>query len=97
MPFTLYVLRCADGSYYIGHTDDLEKRMDQHWIGAGCSYTAKRSRHPLELAWTCEFEDRLTALERELQIKGWTRAKKEALIAGEWARLKTLARGPNRS
>jgi len=89
-PFYLYILRCGDGSLYIGHTDDLETRMGQHSTGELGGYTARR--HPLTLVYTCEFATRLEALERERQIKGWTRAKKEALIRGDWERLRQLAR-----
>lgn len=90
-PFYLYILRCADDSLYIGHTDDLATRMQQHHSGAlgGCTAT----RHPLTLVFVSEHETRLEALERERQIKRWTRAKKEALIAGDWDRLRQLAVG----
>ncbi len=88
--FYIYILRCGDGSYYVGHTDDLETRMRQHANRERCGYTARR--HPLTLVYTCEFSTRLEALERERQIKGWTRAKKEALIRGDWDQLSQLAR-----
>ncbi len=90
MAFYVYILRCSDGSYYTGHTDDLEKRIAQHKEGEVPEYT--RNRRPLELAFADEFPSREEALERERQIKGWTRAKKEALIQGDWERLKQLAR-----
>src|SRR6266849_8561757 len=77
-PFVLYVLRCADGSYYVGHTDDLEKRIFQHETGELCGYTSRR--RPVTLLYACEFATRAEALQRELQLKGWSRAKKEALI-----------------
>jgi predicted GIY-YIG superfamily endonuclease len=76
----------------IGHTDNLEARMSQHHE-AEIGYTAER--HPLRLVWTCEFPSRLDALERERQIKGWSRAKKAALIRGDWERIHQLARGPS--
>ena len=75
-PFWLYNLKCSDGSDYLGHTDDLEKRLDQHYEGVPGCYTFKR--RPVELVYQCEFETREEALSRELQLKGWTRAKKEA-------------------
>jgi len=90
MTFWLYILRCADGSYYIGHTEDLEKRFAQHNLGAVSSYT--RKRRPLTLVFSEQFSRREEALARERQIKGWSRAKKEALIKGNWTRLRELAR-----
>ncbi|MBI5268190.1 MAG: GIY-YIG nuclease family protein, partial [Burkholderiales bacterium] len=89
-PFFVYLLRCADGSYYAGHTDDLDARMRQHHAGT-LGYTSER--RPLELAWAGEFETRAGALAFEQQIKGWSRAKKEALIRGDWDAVQRLARG----
>jgi tRNA/rRNA methyltransferase len=88
--FHVYILKCGDGSFYVGHTDDLEKRIAEHHAGALCDYT--RRRHPLQLVFTCEFATRFEALERERQLKGWSRAKKEALIRGDWDRVRLLAR-----
>lgn len=90
MPFYIYILRCADGSYYTGHTEDLEKRIDEHHMGAIPGYTQKRL--PVELVFTDEFPSREDALDREKQIKGWSRSKKEALIAGDWERLVELSK-----
>lgn len=90
MDFYAYLLRCADGSYYAGHTDDLDHRMAQHITGELGGYTAKRK--PVELVWSDTFPSRYEALAAERQIKGWSRAKKEALIAGDWARMSELAR-----
>ena len=87
-PFHVYLLRCADSSYYCGHTDNLDMRMQQHHSG-DVGYTS--TRKPVELVWQGEFETREGALAFEQQIKGWSRAKKEALIAGDWARIQTLA------
>ena len=91
MSFWVYLLRCADGSYYTGHTDNLEQRMGQHHAGSipGCYTFNKR---PLTLVWSQDFPSRLEALESEMQIKRWSRAKKEALIASDWATLKLLAK-----
>ena len=90
MPFWVYILRCADGSYYTGHTDSLEKRIAEHSSGAVPGYTT--SRRPLRLAFACDFETREEALGAELQIKGWSRAKKEALMSDDWSKLSELAR-----
>ena len=91
MAFYAYLLRCNDGSYYAGHTDDLELRMGQHATGALGGYTAKRL--PVELEWSDSFQTRDDAFAAEWRIKGWSRAKKEALIAGDWALVSALARG----
>ncbi|TPG43521.1 GIY-YIG nuclease family protein [Sphingomonas koreensis] len=90
MTFWAYILRCADGSYYTGQTDNLEVRIASHQSGQIAGHT--RSRRPVTLAWSQDFPSRLEALEAERRIKGWTRAKKEALIAGDWNRLSHLAR-----
>ncbi|MEQ1658853.1 MAG: GIY-YIG nuclease family protein [Hylemonella sp.] len=88
-PFYVYLLRCSDGSYYGGQTDNIETRMQQHYSGE-IGYTSKRK--PVELVWQGEFETREGAIAFEQQIKGWTRAKKEALIAGDWLRIRELAK-----
>jgi predicted GIY-YIG superfamily endonuclease len=94
--FWTYLLQCADGSCDTGHSENLEYRLAQHHAGAfGDCYTFKR--RPLTLAWSQEFPSRIEALEAERQIKGWRRAKKQALIAGDWARIGRLARGKDRS
>jgi putative endonuclease len=90
MAFWAYMLRCSDGRYYVGHTDNLDHRIGQHQSGQGCDFT--RNRRPVTLVWSQDFPSRLEALEAERRIKGWTRAKKEALIAGDWDRLSILAR-----
>ncbi|MBT9527108.1 MAG: methylmalonyl Co-A mutase-associated GTPase MeaB, partial [Rhizobacter sp.] len=90
MAFTTYLLRCADGSYYCGHTDDMAVRLRQHEDGL-IGYTAERK--PFSVAWQGEFESRAEALQFELQVKGWSRAKKEALIAGDWKGIQRLAWG----
>jgi predicted GIY-YIG superfamily endonuclease len=90
MTFWTYILRCRDGSYYTGHTEALESRIAAHQSGQIAAHT--RSRRPVALAWSQDFPTRLEALEAERRIKGWSRAKKEALIAGDWHRLSHLAR-----
>lgn len=88
-PFITYMLRCADGSYYLGHTDELEKRIAEHQHGEGCAWT--KSRLPVELVWRQEFPDREAARAAEQQIKRWSRAKKEALIEGNFDLLRLHA------
>ncbi|MBP6964999.1 MAG: GIY-YIG nuclease family protein [Armatimonadetes bacterium] len=89
-PFYAYMLLCADNSYYAGHTDDLEKRVAEHQAGGKCVYTAKR--RPVRLVWSERFATRNEAKEAEARIKGWTRAKKEALARGEYEIIVQLAR-----
>ncbi|MEH6757938.1 MAG: GIY-YIG nuclease family protein [Parasphingorhabdus sp.] len=93
MAFYTYILRCADSSFYTGQTDNLEQRIAQHQSGYFTGYTYKR--RPIELVWSEIFSTRVEALEAERQIKGWSKAKKQALIDGNWGLLSELAR--NRS
>ena len=98
MPFFVYILRCADDSYYVGHTDDIEKRLSEHWAGFCRGYTA--SHRPIAIEYVCEVPTRDEAIIRERQIKGWTRAKKTALIRGDFDVLHRLAKrrgGPSTS
>jgi len=89
-PICLYVLRCADGSYYVGTArQGLERRVSEHNDGTCSGYTA--SRRPVELAYSCGFQRFADAVAAERQVKGWTRAKKEALIAGDFELLSHLA------
>lgn len=88
--FWVYILRCVDGSYYTGHTDNLEKRLGQHQVGEYEGYTATRC--PVELAWSQECATREEALSAERQIKGWSRQKKEAMMRGDWREVACLAR-----
>lgn len=90
MAFHAYLLRCGDGSFYAGHTEDLETRVAQHQQGLIPGYTI--ARRPVVLVWTESFGTRDEALVAERRIKGWRRAKKQALIDGDWERLKLLAR-----
>ncbi len=90
MSFHTYLLRCADGSYYAGHTDNLELRVAQHESGEIEGYTS--TRRPVSLVWSEMFGSRDEALSAELQIKGWSRRKKEALISGDFDALRSLAR-----
>ncbi|HET7385994.1 MAG TPA: GIY-YIG nuclease family protein [Nocardioidaceae bacterium] len=86
-----YLLRCADGSYYVGSTTDLEARLWQHNYGdGGAAYT--RRRRPVELIWAGEFDTPAEAYAFEKQVQGWSRAKREALAAGRLERLPALSR-----
>jgi tRNA/rRNA methyltransferase len=89
LTYYAYLLRCSDGSFYAGHTDDLDVRLAQHQRGEAGGYTERR--RPVELVWCETFPTRDEAFAAERQIKGWRREKKEALIAGDWARVRNLA------
>jgi predicted GIY-YIG superfamily endonuclease len=89
-PFYVYMLRCANKAFYVGHTDDLDRRLAQHNEGMGGEYTAEH--RPVELVWFAEMPTRHEAFLRERQIKGWTRGKKKALIRGDWERIHDFAR-----
>ncbi|ASY45523.1 MAG: TrmJ/YjtD family RNA methyltransferase [Pseudomonadota bacterium] len=90
MTFHTYMLHCADGSYYVGHTDNLEQRIAQHQSGEISGYT--QTRRPVALVWSQDFGTRDEALSAEQQIKGWSRKKKEGLIAGDWDAIRQAAR-----
>jgi len=90
MPFWTYMLHCADRSFYVGHTDNLETLIGQHEAGQITGYT--QTRLPVKLVWSQSFGTRIEALEAERQIKGWSRAKKLALIREDWSLISTLAR-----
>ena len=89
--FWVYLLKCADKSYYAGHTDNLENRLAQHHgKEIPTCYTA--TRLPVTLVYSQEFSTRMEDLPSERQIKGWSRKKKEALIRGDWAALSLHAK-----
>jgi putative endonuclease len=85
----VYILRCSDGSYYTGSTVDLAARIWQHNDGVGANFT--RTRRPVELVYAEESERVEDAFAREKQVQGWSRAKKEALIARSFEKLPELA------
>ena len=89
-----YMLRCADGSFYVGCTTDLDTRMAQHHSGHFTGYTS--DRRPVELVWSDLCDDVEDAIAMERRIKGWSRAKKLALIDGDWTRIRALGRRPSR-
>jgi putative endonuclease len=89
MAFWTYMVHCADQTFYVGHSDNLERRIAEHHSGAVPGYT--QTRLPVKLVWHENFATRIEALEAERQIKGWSRAKKLALIRGDWTRISFLA------
>jgi putative endonuclease len=95
MPCYLYILRCADGSYYTGtyRGEDIETRVSEHNLGHYAdAWTA--SRRPVALVFSEEFASITDAIAAERRVKGWSRAKKEAMIEGRWTDLPGLARRP---
>jgi putative endonuclease len=86
----MYILRCRDGSYYVGSARFLESRLAQHQAGEGARYTAHRL--PVELIFACEFDRMDEAYAAEKKVQGWSRAKREALIAGRFDLLPGLAK-----
>ena len=86
----MYILLCADGTYYTGSTIDLEKRLEQHQKGEGANHTKKRL--PVILVYYEEYTRIDQAFRREKQVQGWSRKKKEALIEGATHTLPQLAK-----
>src|SRR5436305_3270699 len=92
MAIYVYMLRCADNSYYVGSAtgDDLQPRIDQHNCGVFPGYTF--SRRPVTLVRSERFDRATDGIAAERQIKGWSRAKKEALIKQNWLEISRLSR-----
>jgi len=86
----VYILLCSDGSYYVGSTRNLEHRVWQHSTGRGSTHTS--TRLPIKLAFAQEYDNIGDAYAREKQIQGWSRKKREALIAGEFNDLPRLSK-----
>ncbi len=90
MSFWVYMLECADGSIYTGHTDDLDARIAGHHQGTFKGHTSLR--RPLRMIFSEQFSTRDEAFAAERRMKGWSRAKKLALGRGDWAEVVRLAR-----
>ena len=86
----VYITLCSDGTYYVGSTTDLEQRIIDHNEGRYEGYTS--TRLPVKLLWSSEFSDIRYAFEYERKIKKWSRAKKEALMKGDYDQLHLLSR-----
>jgi putative endonuclease len=86
----MYILECSDGSYYVGSTKNLERRLSEHQEGLGARYTTRRL--PVKLVYCEEYDRVADAFYREKQIQGWRRAKREALINGDPDLLPALAK-----
>jgi putative endonuclease len=87
--YYVYMLSCADESFYVGVTNDVERRLGQHQDGRDSNcYTY--TRRPVQLVYCSDFRDVEQAIRWEKQLKGWSRAKKTALINGDWERIREL-------
>jgi putative endonuclease len=89
----MYILKCANDSYYTGSTTDLERRLKQHQNGEGANFTRKHL--PVKLVYFEEFHRIDLAFYREKQVQGWSRRKKEALINGKPEKLPELSKSYN--
>jgi putative endonuclease len=91
----MYILECANGTFYTGSTIDIDKRLAQHHAGEGANYTKKH--RPVKLVYVEFFQNIEDAFNREKQVQGWSRKKKLALISGEYNKLSSLAECSNNS
>jgi putative endonuclease len=94
MPF-IYILRCADETLYVGHTEDLASREETHNAGRGAKYTAART--PVRMVYAEEHASVASAIARERQLKRWSHKKKEALILADRTGLRWLGRRSTKS
>ena len=95
MAFWVYILECSDGSYYTVHTENLELRIAQNQQNLTGGYTS--TRLPVKLVFSQSFTTRVEAISSDRQIKGWSRAKKTAMIKGDWEEVSRLACGSTSS
>ena len=97
MNFFVYILRCSNGAYYVGshRGQDVDYRVAQHNEGLDRKAYTYRYR-PVELLWSCSFADPTDMALFERQLKGWSRAKKEAFMRSDWEELRTLAKSRTR-
>ena len=95
MTFWAYMLHCNGGLLYVGHTDNLDRRIAQHESGSIPGFTCDHL--PVKLIWSEAFGTRIEALEAERRLKGWSKAKKLALVRGDWALISALAKGKGKA
>ena len=93
--YTVYILRCSDGSYYTGMTSDLSGRLSDHQSGVHLNAYTK-TRRPVTLVYSSDFTEVMQAISWEKTLKRWSRAKKEALIHGDYDALPELAKNAKR-
>ena len=89
-PLFVYIVECSDGLYYVGSTDNVEVRVAKHNSGEYCGFTSRR--RPVKLVFAQEFKSAMDAVSAERQLKGWSRAKKLALIEGQYDLLVELSK-----
>ena len=90
MDFYVYIINCSDGSYYIGHTNNIDKRLSEHNEGTGSFHT--RLHRPFELVYLERYQTRKEAFWVERKLKAWSRKKKEALISKDWNELSNCSK-----
>ena len=90
----VYILECSDKSYYVGITNNIEKRVHEHNIGLNVSANTY-SKRPVTLIWSNKFTSELESIKWEKKIKGWNRKKKEALVNGDYELLSKLSECKN--
>jgi putative endonuclease len=83
--FFVYILKCGDDSYYVGSTNNIEKRIERHSASEAAEWI--KNRLPIKIVYQEKHETLLSARQREKQIKGWSRKKKENLINGVWKKI----------
>ncbi|MHC4194175.1 MAG: GIY-YIG nuclease family protein [Planctomycetota bacterium] len=86
----VYILQCSDGSFHAGHTNDIEARIERHNNGKASKWT--HSRLPVRLVYEEDYAYEAVTVRRQTQIKRWSRAKKQALIQGDFTLLKNLSK-----
>ena len=91
----VYILECCDGSYYVGSTIDLQRRLEEHQSGQGSRWT--KGHLPVKLVYYEKYDRIDKAFEREKQLQGWSRAKKEVLINGGTEALKSLSKSKKKT
>ena len=82
MKYYTYILLCKNNKYYVGHTNNLNSRFFRHLEATGAKFT--KQNKPLRILWKQRFDTEIEAIQREKQIKGWTRIKKEKLVKKNW-------------
>jgi len=82
MPYSTYIILCSNNKYYVGHARDVDKRFTRHLTKDGARFT--RQNKPIKILWKQKFNTETEAVQREKQIKGWSREKKDNLIRGIW-------------
>lgn len=82
MNYFTYIIQCENSKYYVGHTNNISQRFGRHLLKQGAEFT--KQNKPVRVIWYQKFNNEIDAVDREKQLKGWSRAKKEKLIKGIW-------------